>query len=75
MEENNEVRFIDALVNWLDMKVLGFKHAEPSGGAGRAQYDPRLLLALFIRFCSESRFILLFSEGQEGHPPVYEKTG
>jgi transposase len=48
VEEDNEVRFIDAFVNWLDMKTLGFKHAEPSGGAGRAPYNPRPLLALFI---------------------------
>lgn len=48
VEEDNEVRLIDAFVNSLDMKALGFKHAEPCGGAGRAPYDPRLLLALFI---------------------------
>ncbi|MGI0090451.1 MAG: hypothetical protein ACREBS_01960 [Nitrososphaerales archaeon] len=48
VEEDNEARLIDAFVNSLDMKTLGFNHAEPSGGAGRAPYDPRLLLALFI---------------------------
>lgn len=48
VDEDNESRFIDAFVNWLDMKALGFKHAEPCGGAGRAPYDPRPLLSLLI---------------------------
>ena len=48
VEEDNEVRFIDAFVNWLNMIALGFKHAEPCGGAGRAPYDPRPLLMLYI---------------------------
>jgi transposase len=48
VEEDNEVRFIEAFVNWLNMIALGFKHAEPCGGPGRAPYDPRDLLKLYI---------------------------
>jgi hypothetical protein len=32
VEEDGEVRFIDTFVNWMDVKTLGFKHSEPSGG-------------------------------------------
>ncbi|MDG6994847.1 MAG: hypothetical protein JRN52_02900, partial [Nitrososphaerota archaeon] len=34
--EDNPVRLIDAFVDWLDMKKLGFKHAELGNGPGRA---------------------------------------
>ena len=48
VEEDNEVRFIDAFVSSLDMKALRFKHAEPCGGVGRAPYDPRPMLMLYV---------------------------
>lgn len=46
--EDNPVRVIDAFVDLLDMKKLGFKHAEPSNGPGRAPFDPRLILKILI---------------------------
>lgn len=46
--EDNPVRLIDAFVDWLDMKKLGFKHAELGNGPGRAPFDPRLILKVLI---------------------------
>jgi transposase len=43
----NPVRFIDAFVEQLDMKGLGFARAVPAG-EGRPGYDPRVLLKLYI---------------------------
>lgn len=48
VDENNPVRFIDAFVDSLDLKKLGFKHSEPSGGAGRPPYNPRDLLKMYV---------------------------
>lgn len=45
--EENPVRFIDAFVDGLDLKKLGFKHAELSS-TGRPPYDPSDLLKLYI---------------------------
>jgi len=45
--EENPVRFIDAFVDGLDMKELGFKHSEPSE-EGRPPYDPRDMLKLYV---------------------------
>ncbi|MGZ6520162.1 MAG: IS1182 family transposase, partial [Bacteroidia bacterium] len=45
--EENSVRFIDAFVNNLDLKELGFRHAELSP-TGRPPYDPADLLKLYI---------------------------
>jgi transposase len=45
--EDNPVRFIDAFVDTLDVKKLGFKHSLPSE-TGRPSYDPADLLKLFI---------------------------
>src|SRR5487761_441242 len=45
--EDNPVRFIDAFVDKLDLKKLGFKHSV-SSGTGRPSYDPADLLKLFI---------------------------
>jgi len=45
--EDNPVRFIDAFVDGLDMKELGFKHSEPSE-EGRPPYDPRDMLKLYV---------------------------
>lgn len=45
--ENNPVRVIDALVDSLDMKALGFKYSTPNE-IGRKPYDPRYLLKLYI---------------------------
>jgi len=45
--EDNPVRFIDAFVDGLNMKALGFKHFEPSE-EGRPPYDPRDMLKLYV---------------------------
>ena len=45
--EDNPVRFIDAFVDKLDLKKLGFKHSIPSK-TGRPSYDPADLLKLYI---------------------------
>jgi transposase len=47
VSQENPVRFIDAFVDSLDLKTLGFQHAEPSE-AGRPPYDPRDLLKLYL---------------------------
>ena len=47
IEENNPVKFIDAFVDSLDLKKLGFKHAELKS-TGCPPYDPADLLKLYI---------------------------
>jgi transposase len=47
VSEDNPVRFIDAFVDKLDLKKLGFKHSVPSK-TGRPSYDPADLLKLYI---------------------------
>lgn len=44
---DNPVRFLDAFVQSLDMKKLGFERAEPAD-TGRPGYDPRDLLGLYV---------------------------
>ena len=39
VDEDNPVRFIDAFVDKLSLKKLGFKHSVPSE-TGRPSYDP-----------------------------------
>jgi transposase len=45
--EENPVRFIDAFVDSLDLKILGFKRVEPNE-MGRPPYDPHDLLKLYL---------------------------
>jgi transposase len=45
--EENHVRFIDAFVDCLNLRVLGFRHAEPKE-TGRPPYDPSDLLKLYL---------------------------
>lgn len=45
--EENPVRAMDAFVDLLDMKELGFEQEEPSQ-TGRPGYDPRMLLKLYL---------------------------
>jgi transposase len=45
--EDNPVRFIDAFVNGLDLKELGFKNIIPKK-TGRPPYNPSDLLSLYI---------------------------
>jgi transposase len=45
--EDNLVRFIDAFIESLDLKEMGFEKAEPRE-TGRPPYDPRDLLKLYI---------------------------
>lgn len=45
--EDNPVRVIDAFVNALDLKALGFERAEPSV-TGRPAYDPAVMLKIYV---------------------------
>lgn len=45
--EENPVRFLDAFVEQLDLKELGFEHASPAE-TGRPPYDPGDLLRLYL---------------------------
>ena len=47
VDEDNEVRFIDAFVDTLGLAQIGFTHSEPNEG-GRPAYDPRDLLKLYV---------------------------
>ena len=47
VDESNPVRVIDAFVEALDLKALGFGRAEPAG-IGRPAYDPKVHLKLYI---------------------------
>jgi transposase len=47
VEENNLVRFIDAFINTLDMKELGFRYSQPKE-TGRKAYNPSSMLKLYI---------------------------
>lgn len=47
IEENNPVRFMDAFVEGLDLKGLGFRRAEPAE-TGRPAYHPGDLIRLYI---------------------------
>jgi transposase len=45
--EDNPVRVIDAFVNALDLRELGFERAEPSA-TGRPAYDPAVMLKIYV---------------------------
>ena len=45
--EDNAVRVVDAFVNKLDLKLLGFDRAEPSA-TGRPGYQPATLLKIYV---------------------------
>lgn len=47
IEDDNPVQFVDVFVDRLDLKELGFKHAELNS-TGRPPYDPADLLKLYI---------------------------
>lgn len=47
IEEDNPVRFIDAFVDDLDLKEMGFRHSEVNE-TGRPPYNPGDLLKLYI---------------------------
>ena len=47
ISDDNTVRFIEAYVNSLSMKELGFTHSEPKE-TGRKPYDPSDMLRLYI---------------------------
>lgn len=47
IDENNPVRVIDAFVDLLDLKALGFEKTRPAR-TGRPAYDPADLLKLYI---------------------------
>ena len=48
IKKDNPIRFIDAFVDKIDLKKLGFKHAEEYYGVGRYPYNPKDLLKLSI---------------------------
>jgi len=45
---DNPVRFIDAYVEQLDLKKLGFKIPGTNGGKGKPPYNPSVLLKIYI---------------------------
>jgi len=45
--EDNPVRVIDAFVDALDLKDLGFERAEPSA-TGRPAYEPAMMLKIYV---------------------------
>ena len=45
--DDNPVRVIEAFVNRLDLKDLGFERAEPSE-MGRPAYDARVMLKIYV---------------------------
>lgn len=47
VSQENEVRFVDAFVDTLDLVQLDFTHSEPSD-EGRPSYDPKDLLKLYL---------------------------
>ena len=47
ISQNNRVRVIDAFVDGLDMRRIGFKRIEPSD-TGRPGYRPSTLLKLYL---------------------------
>ena len=47
IDENNEVRVIDAFVDNLNLTNLGFKKTKPNS-TGAPCYDPKDLLKIFI---------------------------
>src|SRR5438067_11098962 len=47
IKEDNAVRFVDAYVEQLDLKKLGFQHTELSE-TGRPPYNPSDMLKLYI---------------------------
>jgi len=49
VDEDNEVRFVDAFVDTLNLNELGFTHSlHEEEGAGRPSYDPSDLLKLYL---------------------------
>ena len=60
--DDNPVRFVDAFVDELDLKGLGFRRVEPRE-TGHPAYHPAMLLKLYIycylnRICSSRRHTL-----------------
>ena len=48
VSEHNPVRAIDAFVDTLDLRALGFEHAKANSGAGQPAFNPALLLKLYL---------------------------
>ncbi len=49
--EDNAIRIVDAFINKLDLKDLGFAGAEPSE-TGRPGYQPAVMLKIYILIMS-----------------------
>ena len=70
IEDDNQVQFIDAFVDSLDLVGLGFKYAEPEP-AGRPPYPARrdgFIKTLYLRLLEPHLFQ---SELREGDPKKY----
>lgn len=48
VSQNNTVRAIDAYVNTLDLKALGFQHSETIVQSGQPPFNPAALLKLYL---------------------------
>lgn len=44
----NPARFIDAYIDKLDLKKMGFKIPGTNGGKGRPPYEPSMMLKIYI---------------------------
>ena len=48
IEEEDEVRVVDAIIDALDLEKIGFKEKERKSEAGRPRYDEKLMLKLYV---------------------------
>ena len=48
IEEDDEVRVVDAIIDALDIEKIGFKEKERKSEAGRPRYDEKLMLKLYV---------------------------
>lgn len=75
---DNEVRVIDAFVDWLDLKVLGFQHTTDNL-LGTSVYPPSMLLKLYLygylnRIRSSRRLELECTRNIELHWLLHQMT-
>ena len=48
VSENNAVRAVDAFVDSLDLRALGFTHTQAESNSGQPAYSPSMLLKLYL---------------------------
>lgn len=78
VSEDNEVRVIDAFVDWLDLKSLGFQHTTDNL-LGTSVYPPSMLLKLYLygylnRIRSSRRLELECTRNIELHWLLHQMT-